>query len=56
MATTRAELQCGMVSINHGLGLHEVPFGGTRDSTVGSEGSLEAIKGYLDTKFVSQAS
>ncbi len=46
-----------MVSINHhGFGLPEVPFGGTKESGFGSEGGLEAIEGYLDTKFVSQAS
>ncbi|WP_442869578.1 NAD-dependent succinate-semialdehyde dehydrogenase [Bradyrhizobium sp. CCBAU 11386] len=57
MAAIGADLQCGMVSINHhGLGLPEVPFGGTKESGFGSEGGLEAIEGYLDTKFVSQAS
>ena len=46
-----------MVSINHhGLALPEVPFGGTKDSGYGSEGGLEAIEGYLNTKFVTQAS
>ncbi|RXG85212.1 aldehyde dehydrogenase family protein [Bradyrhizobium zhanjiangense] len=57
MAAIEADLQCGMVSINHhGLGLPEVPFGGTKESGFGSEGRLEAIEGYFDTKFVSQAS
>lgn len=56
MAAIGAELQCGMVSINHhGLGFPEVPFGGTKESGFGSEGGLEATEAYLNTKFVSQA-
>ncbi len=48
-------LEAGMVSINsHGLALPEVPFGGIKDSGYGSEGGLEAIESYLNTKFVSQ--
>jgi succinate-semialdehyde dehydrogenase/glutarate-semialdehyde dehydrogenase len=51
-----AAVESGMVSINHlGLALPEVPFGGVKDSGYGSEGGLEAIEGYLNTKFVSQA-
>ena len=45
-----------MLTINHlGLGLPETPYGGVRDSGYGSEGGLEAIEGYLNTKFVTQA-
>jgi succinate-semialdehyde dehydrogenase/glutarate-semialdehyde dehydrogenase len=44
------------VSINHhGLALPETPFGGVKDSGYGSEGGSEAIEGYLNTKFISQA-
>jgi succinate-semialdehyde dehydrogenase/glutarate-semialdehyde dehydrogenase len=51
-----AAVESGMISINHlGLALPEVPFGGVKDSGYGSEGGLEAIEGYLNTKFVSQA-
>jgi succinate-semialdehyde dehydrogenase / glutarate-semialdehyde dehydrogenase len=51
-----ASIESGMVSINHhGLALPEVPFGGVKDSGYGSEGGLEAIEGYLNTKFVTQA-
>jgi succinate-semialdehyde dehydrogenase/glutarate-semialdehyde dehydrogenase len=51
-----ASVEAGMMSINHhGLALPEVPFGGVKDSGYGSEGGLEAIEGYLNTKFVSQA-
>ncbi len=51
-----AEIEAGMMSINHhGLALPEVPFGGVKDSGYGSEGGLEAIESYLNTKFVSQA-
>src|SRR5947209_806992 len=51
-----AAVEAGMMAINHhGLALPEVPFGGVKDSGYGSEGGLEAIEGYLVTKFVSQA-
>jgi succinate-semialdehyde dehydrogenase/glutarate-semialdehyde dehydrogenase len=51
-----AAVESGMVSINHhGLALPEVPFGGVKDSGYGSEGGLEAIEAYLNTKFVTQA-
>jgi len=51
-----AAVESGMISINHhGLALPEVPFGGVKDSGYGSEGGLEAIENYLNTKFVSQA-
>ncbi|MBV8169116.1 MAG: NAD-dependent succinate-semialdehyde dehydrogenase, partial [Alphaproteobacteria bacterium] len=51
-----AAIETGMVSINHhGLALPEVPFGGVKDSGYGSEGGSEAIEGYLNTKFVTQA-
>ena len=51
-----AALEAGMVTINHiGLALPEVPFGGMKDSGYGSEGGTEAIEGYLNTKFVTQA-
>jgi succinate-semialdehyde dehydrogenase/glutarate-semialdehyde dehydrogenase len=51
-----AAVESGMISINHqGLALPEVPFGGVKDSGYGSEGGSEAIEGYLNTKFVTQA-
>jgi succinate-semialdehyde dehydrogenase/glutarate-semialdehyde dehydrogenase len=51
-----AAVESGMISINHhGLALPEVPFGGVKDSGYGSEGGLEAIENYLNTKFVTQA-
>ena len=51
-----AAVETGMISINHhGLALPEVPFGGVKDSGYGSEGGSEAIEGYLNTKFVTQA-
>ena len=51
-----ASLEAGMVTINHiGLALPEVPFGGMKDSGYGSEGGTEALEGYLNTKFVTQA-
>ena len=48
-------LEAGMVTINHlGLALAETPFGGIKDSGVGSEGGTETYDGYLNTKFVTQ--
>jgi succinate-semialdehyde dehydrogenase/glutarate-semialdehyde dehydrogenase len=55
-AAVGAAIESGMVSINHmGLGLPETPFGGIKDSGMGSEGGTEGIEAYLQTKFVSQA-
>lgn len=46
-------VEAGMVSINHlGLALAETPFGGVKESGVGSEGGAETFDGYLTTKFV----
>ena len=54
-AAIGAAVETGMISINHhGLALPEVPFGGVKDSGYGSEGGLEALEAYLNTKFVSQ--
>jgi succinate-semialdehyde dehydrogenase / glutarate-semialdehyde dehydrogenase len=48
-------LESGIVNINHsGQALPETPFGGIKDSGVGSEGGSETFDGYLTTKFVTQ--
>jgi len=48
-------LEAGMVNINHfGQALAETPFGGVKDSGIGSEGGTETFDGYLVTKFVTQ--
>jgi succinate-semialdehyde dehydrogenase / glutarate-semialdehyde dehydrogenase len=48
-------LESGLVNINHfGQGLPEAPFGGIKDSGIGSEGGTETFDGYLVTKFVTQ--
>lgn len=50
------DLEAGMVNINHfGIALAETPFGGVKDSGIGSEGGTETFDGYLSTKFVSQS-
>ena len=46
-------LEAGMVNINHfGSALSETPFGGVKESGIGSEGGTETFDGYLVTKFV----
>ncbi|MBA3477155.1 MAG: NAD-dependent succinate-semialdehyde dehydrogenase [Lautropia sp.] len=48
-------IEAGMVNINHfGQALAETPFGGVKDSGIGSEGGIETFDGYLTTKFVTQ--
>jgi succinate-semialdehyde dehydrogenase / glutarate-semialdehyde dehydrogenase len=48
-------LEAGMVNINHfGSALAETPFGGIKESGIGSEGGTETFDGYLVTKFVTQ--
>jgi len=50
------QIESGMVNINHfGSALPETPFGGVKESGVGSEGGSETFDGYLVTKFVTQA-
>ena len=47
-------LESGMVGINAGLVTTEVaPFGGVKDSGIGSEGSSHGIEEYLHLKYVS---
>ncbi len=44
-----------MVNINHfGSALAETPFGGVKDSGIGSEGGTETFDGYLVTKFITR--
>jgi succinate-semialdehyde dehydrogenase/glutarate-semialdehyde dehydrogenase len=46
-------IEAGMVNINHfGSAPPETPFGGIKDSGIGSEGGAETFDGYLVTKFV----
>ena len=46
-------IEAGMVNINHfGMALSETPFGGVKESGIGSEGGAETFDGYLVTKFV----
>jgi succinate-semialdehyde dehydrogenase/glutarate-semialdehyde dehydrogenase len=56
-ATALAQnVETGMLTINHiGFAQPELPFGGVKDSGYGSEGGLEAIEAYLNTKLVTQA-
>lgn len=48
-------LEAGMVNINHfGMAHPELPFGGVKDSGIGSEGGTETFDGYLVTKMITQ--
>jgi succinate-semialdehyde dehydrogenase/glutarate-semialdehyde dehydrogenase len=49
-------LESGMIGINFGvLTGPETPFGGIKESGHGSEGGIEGLEGYLNTKYVAQA-
>lgn len=49
-------IQAGMVGINSvAVSAPETPFGGVKDSGYGSEGGIEGLQAYLNTKFISQA-
>jgi succinate-semialdehyde dehydrogenase / glutarate-semialdehyde dehydrogenase len=49
-------LQSGMVGVNSiSVSTPETPFGGVKESGYGSEGGLEGLQAYLNTKFISQA-
>ena len=51
-----AELQAGMVGINHfGVSQPETPFGGLKESGIGSESGLEGLLAYTDVKLISFA-
>ncbi|HML07866.1 MAG TPA: NAD-dependent succinate-semialdehyde dehydrogenase [Xanthobacteraceae bacterium] len=49
-------LQSGMVGVNSiNVSTPETPFGGVKESGYGSEGGIEGLQAYLNTKFISQA-
>jgi succinate-semialdehyde dehydrogenase/glutarate-semialdehyde dehydrogenase len=48
--------QSGMVGVNSiAISTPETPFGGVKESGYGSEGGIEGLQAYLNTKFISQA-
>jgi succinate-semialdehyde dehydrogenase/glutarate-semialdehyde dehydrogenase len=50
-------IESGIVAFNHtAVALPETPFGGIKDSGHGSEGGVEGLEAYLNTKFVTQLS
>jgi len=49
-------LQSGMVGVNSiAISTPETPFGGIKESGYGSEGGIEGLTAYLNTKYISQA-
>jgi succinate-semialdehyde dehydrogenase/glutarate-semialdehyde dehydrogenase len=49
-------LQSGMVGVNSiAISTPETPFGGIKESGYGSEGGIEGLQAYMNTKFVPQA-
>jgi succinate-semialdehyde dehydrogenase/glutarate-semialdehyde dehydrogenase len=49
-------LESGMVGVNSiAISTPETPFGGVKESGHGSEGGIEGLGAYLNTKFISQA-
>ena len=48
-------MQSGMVGVNSvAISTPETPFGGIKESGYGSEGGLEGLHAYMNTKFISQ--
>jgi succinate-semialdehyde dehydrogenase/glutarate-semialdehyde dehydrogenase len=48
-------LESGMVGVNSvAISTPETPFGGVKESGYGSEGGIEGLGAYLNTKFISQ--
>ena len=49
-------IQSGMIGINSvAISTPETPFGGVKESGYGSEGGIEGLQAYMNTKFISQA-
>jgi succinate-semialdehyde dehydrogenase/glutarate-semialdehyde dehydrogenase len=49
-------IESGMVGVNSiAVSTPETPFGGVKESGHGSEGGIEGLGAYLNTKFISQA-
>ncbi|MEJ2375982.1 MAG: aldehyde dehydrogenase family protein, partial [Pseudolabrys sp.] len=48
-------IQSGMVGVNSvAISTPETPFGGVKESGYGSEGGVEGLHAYMNTKFISQ--
>jgi succinate-semialdehyde dehydrogenase/glutarate-semialdehyde dehydrogenase len=49
-------MQSGMVGVNSiAISTPETPFGGIKESGYGSEGGMEGLQAYMNTKFISQS-
>jgi len=55
LARLRSGVEAGMLTINHlGLSHPELPFGGIKDSGIGSEGGEEALEAYTYPRLVTE--
>ncbi len=55
IAAVGEALEAGMVGINHAiLTGPETPFGGIKESGHGSEGGIEGLEGFLNTKYIAE--
>ena len=52
---TRVGIESGMLAVNSFVvSTPETPFGGINESGYGSEGGIEGLDAYLQTKFVTE--
>lgn len=57
LSKLRSGVEAGMLTINHlGLSHPELPFGGVKDSGIGSEGGIEALDAYTYPRLVTELS
>jgi succinate-semialdehyde dehydrogenase / glutarate-semialdehyde dehydrogenase len=56
IAAISQRVETGMLGVNHlAISFAETPFGGVKDSGYGSDGGLEALRGYLQPQLVTVA-
>ncbi|MDY0067165.1 MAG: NAD-dependent succinate-semialdehyde dehydrogenase [Steroidobacteraceae bacterium] len=56
MDTVSSRLDCGVVGVNtYAINVPETPFGGRKDSGLGSEGGADGVSSYLISKYIARA-